>query len=152
MHTAHHAFADTPKDPHVNGWKGLFTASYRTPPRAFLTNSRWFVDGKHKLLHRYGLLWMLIWQVALLLISVDVFLWAGVVPLFTLKFGDGLHRMLSHKGSKAQNRWYLEYVWPMGGEWIHDEHHDNAAKPLFANRWYEMDTGSLFIRVLRTNA
>lgn len=152
MHTAHHAFADTPKDPHVNGWKGLFTAAYRTPPKAFLTNSRWFVDSKHKLLHRYSLLWLMVWQTGLFLISVDVFLWAGVVPLFTLKLGDGLHRALSHKDDEARNRWYLEYICPMGGEWIHAEHHSNASKPIFANRWYEIDTGSLFVRALRTTA
>lgn len=149
MHASHHAFADTPKDPHINGWRGLFTASYKVPPRSFLSNSRWFVDPKHKFLHKYALLWLLCWQAVLLSISTDVFLWAGVVPLFTLKLGDGLHRVFSHKQSKAQNHWYLEYICPMGGEWIHDEHHSNASKPIFANRWYEIDTGSLFVRALR---
>lgn len=152
LHSAHHAFADTDKDTHLKGWKGLFTANYRMPPLKFLTAGRWFHSPRHTFLHNNALGVAVVWYAFLLLISVDALLWVGMVPLFTLHFCNGLHRVFSHKGTRAHNRWYLEYICPMGGEWIHDEHHDVATKPTFSNRWYELDTGAWFVRALRVTA
>jgi fatty-acid desaturase len=73
-----------------------------------------------------------------------------MVPLFTLHFCGGLHRVLSHKSGRAQNRWYLEYICPVGGEWIHAEHHDDARKATFSNHWYELDTGGFFVKLFST--
>lgn len=148
MHSAHHAYADTDKDPHISSWWGLFTANYRFPPKKFLRASMWFADGKHRFIHQYALLVVLCWNLILLCHSVDAMLWLGLVPMFTLKFGDGLHRVFSHGKSGARNLWFMEYIVPMGGEWIHDEHHQNARKPIYANHWYELDTGGLIIRAL----
>jgi fatty-acid desaturase len=150
LHSAHHAFADTDKDTHLKGWAGLFTANYRMPPFKFALAGKWFHSPRHSFLHSNALGVVLVWHSLLLLISVDVFLWVGMMPLFTLHFCNGLHRVFSHKGTQAHNRWYLEYICPMGGEWIHDEHHDTAKKPVFSNRWYEVDTGSIFVRLFRT--
>lgn len=147
LHSAHHAFADTDKDTHLKGWAGLFTANYRMPPMKFALSGKWFHGTRHSFLHNNALGVVLVWHSALLAISVDAFLWLGMVPLFTLHFCNGLHRVFSHKGTKAHNRWYLEYICPMGGEWIHDEHHDNARKVKFSNHWYELDTGWFFVKL-----
>ena len=152
LHSAHHAFADTDKDTHLKGWKGLFTANYRMPPLKFLVAGRWFHGKRHTFLHNNALGVAIVWQIILALVSVKAFLWIGMVPLFTLHFCNGLHRVFSHRGTEAHNRWYLEYIFPMGGEWIHDEHHDIATKPIFANRWYELDTGGWAVRLLRATA
>lgn len=152
LHTAHHVYADTDRDTHLKGWKGLFTANYRMPPLRFLTAGRWFHSKRHSFLHNNALLVAIVWHATLLAISVDAFLWVGMVPLFTLHFCNGLHRVFSHKGTQAHNRWYLEYIFPMGGEWIHDEHHEVANQPIFANRWYELDTGAWFVKLLRKTA
>lgn len=149
LHSAHHAFADTDKDTHLKGWKGLFTANYRMPPLKFLVAGRWFHNSKHTFLHNNALGVLLTWHLLLLIVSVDAFLWVGMVPLFTLHFCNGLHRVFSHKGTRAHNRWYLEYICPMGGEWIHAEHHEVATKPIFSNRWYELDTGGWLVRMLK---
>ena len=153
MHSAHHAYADSDRDPHGRGWAGLFTAAYKTPPLKFAVMTKWFLDKKHQFVYDYALLFIAAYQASLLLISVDVFLWLGLTPMFTLSLCNGLHRVFSHtKSGVVTNRWYLEFVAPMGGEWIHKEHHDKAKKPIFANRWYEIDTGSVFVRMLRTTA
>ena len=152
LHSAHHAYADTDKDTHLKGWAGLFTANYRMPPLKFALAGKWFHGDRHSFLHNNALAVVLVWHVLLLLVSTDVFLWVGMVPLFRLHFCNGLHRVFSHKGTHAHNRWYLEYICPMGGEWIHDEHHDNAKKPIFSNRWYELDTGSAFVKLLKVTA
>jgi fatty-acid desaturase len=149
LHSAHHAFADTDKDTHLKGWAGLFTANYRMPPLKFALTGRWFHSPGHNFLHTKALVVVVAWQLILALISFEAFLWIGMVPLFTLHFCNGLHRVFSHKGTRAHNRWYLEYICPMGGEWIHEEHHDLATKPIFSSRWYELDTGSFFVRLFK---
>jgi stearoyl-CoA desaturase (delta-9 desaturase) len=149
MHSAHHAYADTDRDPHIKGWAGLFTAAYRTPPAKFVLASKWFRDRKHQWVYDNALILIAGFQLSWLAVSVDAFLWLGLVPIFTLNFCNGLHRVLSHDGNTVKNRWYLEYAFPMGGEWIHDEHHDNARKIKFSNHWYELDTGSFFVKLLQ---
>lgn len=153
MHSAHHAYADTPKDPHGKGWAGLFTAAYKTPPQKFAVMTKWFLDKKHQFLYDHALLFTLAYQTSLLMISVDVFLWIGLTPMFTLGLCNGLHRVFSHtKNNTVTNRWYLEFIAPMGGEWIHDGHHMKATKAIFANRWFEVDTGGWLVRLLGRTA
>jgi stearoyl-CoA desaturase (delta-9 desaturase) len=148
IHTAHHAFSDTEDDPHVAGWKGLLTASYRRPKSSLRKAANGFMSRRHLFIHHNALAIMAALGLCLLTISPAAFLWLFAVPLFTLKLGDGLHRALSHANGKAQNRWYLEYIVPMGGEWIHEEHHANASKPIYRNKWYELDTGGILIRAI----
>lgn len=147
LHAAHHAYADTDKDTHLKGIKGLFTANYRKPPLKFAIVAKWFYDKKHEVLHKYTLAFITVWFS--FLYFVDLLLWVGLVPLFTLHFCNGLHRVFSHKGTTVKNRWYLEYLVPMGGEWIHDDHHLNSKVCKFSNKWYELDTGYLFVRLIR---
>jgi stearoyl-CoA desaturase (Delta-9 desaturase) len=148
IHAAHHAFADTDKDTHIKGWLGLFTAAYRSPPLKFALSAKWFHNRRHEFLHKNALGVILVWLLILAIIGLDALVWVGLVPIFTLHFCNNLHRCFSHEGTTVKNRWYLEYILPMGGEWIHDEHHVDARKPFFANRWYEIDTGSVFVRLL----
>jgi stearoyl-CoA desaturase (delta-9 desaturase) len=148
LHSAHHAFSDTERDTHIKGWIGLFTAAYRMPPMKFALQARWFHNKRHQMLIDYGMVVVLVWHCLLALISVDALIWAGLVPMFTLHFCNGMHRVFSHSGTTVMNRWYLEYLFPMGGEWIHDEHHVNARKPIFRNRWYELDTGAWVVKAL----
>lgn len=149
MHSAHHAYADTDKDPHLKGWRGVFTATYKTPPLRHVVATKWFRDARHEFLTSYSNLLIVLWNMALACISIDFMIWFGLVPMFTLSAANGLHRALSHYGTAAQNRWYLEYLIPMGGEWIHDEHHVSAKKAVFSNKWFELDTGGWLVRVLK---
>lgn len=152
LHSAHHAFPDSPRDTHVTGWRGIFTAAYRTPSIKFALNARWFHDRRHELLFNNALGVVLAWFALLALIGLDALIWVGLVPMFMLHFFNAVHRVVSHQGARPLNLWFLEYVIPFGGEWIHDEHHVDARKPLYANRWYEIDSGSLFVRLLARTA
>lgn len=150
MHASHHAFADTPDDPHINGWRGTFTAAYREPKIKLTKSIGWFSNARHRHLHEYAILYAVGLGLCLAAIDFTAFLWLYVVPVFTLRLGDGVHRSISHYKGAAMNRWYMEYVLPAGGEWIHDEHHKNASKPIYKNEWYEIDTGGLIIKAIRT--
>ena len=151
LHTAHHAFADTEKDTHIKGWIGLISAAYRAPPTKFIVYSKWFYDKKHEWIFNNSLLIILAFALGTLLISWEVFIWLYLVPLFTLHFFNGLHRTFSHGvlgKDGATRHWWLEYVLPMGGEWIHNEHHQDARKSKFSNKWYEFDMGWIFVKLL----
>lgn len=148
LHSAHHAFADTDRDSHYKGWKGIFTAMYRNPPLRSTLAGKWFQTSSQEFVHRNALLIVVVWHSIVLFVSPTAYLWIVLVPTFTLHFFNGLHRAFSHQGNKVMNRWYLEYLIPMGGEWIHDEHHANARKPIYRNRWYELDTGGLLVKAL----
>lgn len=148
MHSAHHQHADTELDPHEKGWRGTFTAAYKDPPIKYIRATKWFTDEKHKWVARNSFLLLLAWNAALFLISPQVMLWVGLVPMFTLLFSAGLHRTFSHAETGVRNLWFLEYIVPMGGEWIHDEHHVKAGKVQFANKWFEIDTGWFLVKLL----
>lgn len=147
MHNAHHAYSDTDKDPHVKNWRSLVSVYYRPQPPGFSLMSKWFYDRKHEVLHRYALLFIVGTAVIFLISGWEKFVWLYAIPVFTLQFGNGLHRTCSHKFGQvgAANRWYLEYLYPMGGEWMHDEHHNDAKKSKFSNRWYEYDIGYIWV-------
>lgn len=149
MHSAHHAYADTDKDPHLKGWKGIFTATYRAPPKRHVVATKWFRDGKHDFTAKYSNVLIVVWNALLASFSIDAMIWFGLVPVFTLSLANGFHRAASHLGRGARNLWYLEYLIPMGGEWIHDEHHNLPKKPVFSNRWFEIDTGGLIVKAVK---
>lgn len=151
LHAAHHAYSDTVKDPHIKGLISLVSAAYRMPPMKFMLHTKWFYNKKHELLHKNAALVFLLSGLGWFLVGWDYFIWVFMVPLFTLHFSNGLHRTFSHTiyGKEgATSRWWLEYIVPMGGEWIHKEHHEDATKARFSNRWYEIDTGWWIIKLL----
>lgn len=152
LHSAHHAYADTDKDPHVRGWRAILTASYRSPPARSLLAARWFCDTRHEILHRYALGVVVAWLAVLSIAGLDALLWFGLVPIATLNILDGVHRALSHSGGRARNRWYLEYFLPMGGEWVHERHHDAVREAKFSRRWFEIDSGSAVAWLLARSA
>ena len=149
LHSAHHRYADTNKDPHVKGWRGLFTASYRLPDKKFLVSSRWFADQKHLWLHNHAVLFVAGFGLVSLAVSPDFFVWGFLLPVFFLHFGQGFHKSFSHSRWGATNHWWMEFVVPMGGEWIHHKHHDFPSEPRFRSRWYEFDPGWLLIKLIR---
>lgn len=148
MHTAHHVHSDTELDTHVKGLRAFFVGGYREPPSEFKRlGLKLFRDKKHLWLHKNFLLVGIAWGLLLLAISWPLFVFAYVVPIFTVHLANRLHRNFSHHNNQACNRWYLEYLVPMGGEWMHDEHHRVATHKRFGDRWYELDLGNLIIKL-----
>jgi fatty-acid desaturase len=148
LHSAHHAFTDTDKDPHIKGFRGVFTATYKTPPYKQLLAKKWFHSKKHTILLNYSVSLVLIWNLLLSLISIDLMLIIGLIPLATTAFANGLHRSLSHSPDDIRNLWFLEYLIPMGGEWIHHNHHKNPKVAFYSRNKKELDTGGWLIKLL----
>lgn len=152
LHLAHHRYADTDKDSHIKGLRGLLSASYRLPDKKFLVASRWFTDRKHLLLHNYASVFVIGVGIISWVISVDFFVWGFLLPIFLLHFTQGFHKTFSHDGKNATNRWWMEFFLPMGGEWVHLVHHQEPGDPKFSRRWFEFDPGWLLSRLLMKSA
>lgn len=151
IHSAHHAYPDTAKDPNGFGWYGLLKGeAHNIPSRKFLLEAKWFYNKQHAWLNRNAFGIFFIIAAITLTFSLEAFVWLHLVPVFTLQFTNVMHKSFSHtlKRTGARNRWYLEYVIPAGGEWIHDEHHNLARKAKFKNRWYELDVGWIIVKLL----
>jgi fatty-acid desaturase len=152
MHTAHHVHSDTDKDTHIKGLKAFFGIGYKQPDTRFKRLAiKLLKDKKHLLLHKYFMLVGITTALLLALLSVKLFLFAFAIPVFSIHLANRLHRNFSHDKSGARNRWWLEYIIPMGGEWIHYDHHINAQQNKFSKCWYELDTGYIIVRVLEND-
>lgn len=142
MHTAHHVHSDTELDTHVKGFKAYFIGGYKEPPAKFNRLAISLLrDQKHRLLHKYFLTVGIVYGLILLLVNVNLFLYMYALPLFTIHLCNRLHRNYSHYNNQATDRWYLEFIAPMGGEWTHKDHHKIANKEKFSRYWYEIDPG-----------
>lgn len=151
LHTAHHAHADTDLDSHVKGWFGLLTTYYRIPSIKYAVAGRWFYDRRHDWLHAHSFLLPLLAIIILASTSMQALIYCYLIPVFTLHFVGNLHNIFSHSTTGALDRWYMEYLLPLGGEWIHAPHHDHAGQARFAQHWYHLDTGWWLSRLLVKN-
>lgn len=149
LHSAHHRYADTDKDSHIKGIQGLLTASYNLPDKKFLISSRWFANKKHIFLHNHAVLFVAGAAIISALISLDFLVWGFLLPVFFLHFGQGFHKTFSHNNNGATSYWWMEFIIPMGGEWVHRHHHELPADAKFSTKWYEFDPGWLIVKMLK---
>jgi stearoyl-CoA desaturase (delta-9 desaturase) len=150
LHTAHHAHADTDRDTHIKGLKGILTAFYKNPTSLrYAANAKWFYNDRHDMVRRNAVLFTLIPLVLLTLINFKLTVWMLLVPWFTLHLVEGIHRTFSHNSTGATNKWYMEYILPLGGEWIHDKHHDKPTDPVFGDKFYMLDAGNILVNLLK---
>ncbi len=151
-HSAHHALSDTPDDTHIRGWRGFFLDCYKPAPMKFKRQAvRLSKMPKHLWLHNNGMYVAIGWALLMLAISPTLFLFVNVIPTFTVHLANRIHVNLSHYGGAPQNRWYLEYIIPFGGEWQHAYHHAKPKDSKFSQRWFELDTGSWLSNLLKSN-
>jgi len=157
-HAYHHAYGDTPKDPHNLGFAGFFGYGHNIPAheQRFLNNARRQMRDPYLMfLLNKQLLISLLWGGILAIIDVNLFLFAFAVPMFTIRLANRVHKELSHGKSfttgerYATNHWWLEYICPMGGEWMHSDHHVVSNRENFNTKWYQLDTGWLLINIVR---
>lgn len=152
-HSAHHKYSDTDRDPHPTPWtwKALLTKSYRPVPLDIYRARR--LLRQHPLLHRFvdGA------YVEIYLVLMGVLLWTApdfvalaLLPgLGLVQFIGSLHNTISHKDGRARDLWWMEYLLPAAGEWLHGLHHRKPRLSDFRTRWYHLDTGALLVRLIR---
>jgi fatty-acid desaturase len=118
-------------------------------------------DPMHQFFVNYSLTLALGYAIMMAGISYEAFLFLWALPTSTYLVTAGIHTIFAHSGrlkegdtrtSSARNLWLLEFIIPMGGEWLHKEHHEKPKLMDWATRSYYYDMGAQLIRLIGKNA
>lgn len=148
-HITHHEQADTDLDPHKTKLSYLIWKNYRNVPLSLWRLKHLSKDPILKFTHRYALL--LVAAVALVLYAISpwALLFGYLMPLGSVHFIGAVHQVTSHTGPQgARNLPLMEFILPASGEWHHKYHHDNPRAVRFGTKWYYLDFGYWFIRLI----
>ena len=159
MHRQHHDYTDAPKDPHspnVFGWLILLSRYQFTLRRK---DFRGLIrDRFHVTFHKFYYFILLGWAALLYAISVDLFLFAYVVPValhlniltFTNFFGHTYgYRNFDTRDKSVNNPLMAAFNW---GDGWHNNHHHAPGKWNFSEHWWEFDLSAWVIRAIRLTA
>jgi stearoyl-CoA desaturase (delta-9 desaturase) len=168
IHRKHHQASDTESDPHspkIYGiWRVLFGGAFlyhkASKDRVMVeklgvgTPDDWIEENLYTPHSRLGILLMLI---------IDLFLfgpWGFVVwgvqmiwvPFWAAGVINGAAHWWGYRTTETNDT--SRNIWPwaiwIGGEELHNGHHADGANPKFSKRWYEIDIGWVYIKILKT--
>ena len=165
VHRKHHQNTDIegdPHSPHVFGiWKLLFGGwslyheATKDPNMVLKYGMGTPKDSAERFYtrhHRRGIFLML-------LINVILFGWAGLViwgiqmiwiPFWAAGFINGIGHWWGYRNGHTDD--HSRNVSPVGiligGEELHNNHHLDPANPKFSRRWFEFDSGWMWIKLL----
>ena len=139
VHITHHKFSDTEQDPYDSNWKHFIRFQDRDNVTATKNELRMMRDKMHIFFINYSLTLSIAYGTIMALIGASAFLYFYALPTTLYLVTSGLHTIFAHGKmtneagrTSARNLWLLEFIIPMGGEWIHKEHHN---KPKL-NNWH----------------
>lgn len=165
MHREHHRYTDTPKDPHSPLYKSRFDIQFKSgylpeiKPQYIIDLLREDKIYSFYTLHYFKIVFTS-WFLIACLIGIENFftIWLAGTALVIL-FANGINSL--HHGSKiwtgqyqlykgkdtAKNDILLGYLHFDG--W-HNNHHTNANKYYYGDRWWEFDLCGVYIWTLAT--
>lgn len=166
VHRKHHARCETPEDPHspqTHGiWKVLLGGAelYRMEARneetlrkfGHGTPNDWIERNLYSKYPNLGVSLLIVIDVALFGI-VGISVWA--VQMIWIPFwaggvvnGIGHFRGYRNFGTADASRNIIPFGILIGGEELHNNHHAYATSARLSRKWYELDLGWMYIRVL----
>lgn len=151
MHTTHHAHSDTERDSHYTDWTYLFYKGFRDVPMVKGRFRRIVGDPTLDFVHRNGAALWLAFAAIGLFISPTAFLFLYLMPVGSSHIAGAIHQVVGHWGGKPRNLPLLEFILPSAGEWHHSNHHDHPGRSSFRSKWWHIDPGAAFIRLIRSN-
>lgn len=150
-HATHHKHSDTDLDPHEGPLKAasLLRKGYRRVPLKTILAKRLLRDKLHLVVDKYYAgIWLLMAGV-MLSISLEFFLFGYLPAVGLAHLVAAFHQTFSHIGNKPNDLWFLEFIFPSAGEWLHGYHHKHWRAWNFASKPYHFDMGSWVIRAIR---
>lgn len=150
-HSTHHAHADTDRDPHPLRHTALLTKAYREVPVDIWRARKLMRSPMQVFIDRYYVGIFLAIAASIALISLDFFLYAYVPAIGLAHFAGSLHNTISHWNNKPRDLAFMEWIVPTSGEWLHGIHHEKPGRWDFRTRWWHVDLGAAFIRVIKTS-
>lgn len=168
IHRKHHQASDTPADPHspkVYGiWRVLFGGAFlyvkAKQDRDMVNTLGRGTPADWLELHLYSARPALGIGI-LLVLNTLMFGWWGLliwgiqmiwIPFWAAGVINGLAHWWGYRNYdvKDTSRNLLPIgIW-IGGEELHNNHHGNGASAKFSTRWYEVDIGWIYIKILST--
>lgn len=150
IHRQHHSYSDTEKDPHspkVLGYKlfgfGHYKQMEREQFKVFLVKD--ILNDKQLLVHKYYMLFILLFVMLLSLISIDLLYFAYIVPMFLVQLSQNNFNFFGHKlgyrnFATPDNSRNNPYLFPiiLGEAW-HNNHHAKAKEVSTKVKPYEFD-------------
>jgi fatty-acid desaturase len=86
-----------------------------------------------------------------LLCGITGFMFLYLIPVGLYIVGVGVHTINAHKNAAPRNVWWMEFIVPMGGEWLHKTHHQMPWLEDFRTEAYHYDIGYKLIEIIRTD-
>ena len=166
IHRKHHAKCETPEDPHspqVHGiWEILLKGAeyYRAEAKNAVTletyghgtPNDWI---ERRLYSRHASLGIGIMMMLDLIAfgPIGLTIWAVQmiwIPLFAAGFINGIGHFLGYRSfvTEDASRNILPWGVLIGGEELHNNHHAFSASAKLSSRWWELDIGWVYIRLL----
>lgn len=151
IHTVHHKFADTPLDSYESSWKYFFRIADIPNIKPTKNELRMMRDPFHRFLINYSFLLSTSIAAILLFFGLEPFLFLYALPVTAYLVVSGLHTIFSHTKNGSIDRWYMEFILPMSGEWLHKEHHSNTRSMKWNTKPYHFDLGAYIISIIKTH-
>lgn len=166
VHRKHHAKCESEEDPHspqVLGIKKLLlqgTELYRAEARNKETQEKygqgtpddWLERNVYSRYPLYGVFMMLILDVVLFgVIGITIFaiqmLW---IPIWAAGVINGIGHFWGYRNFETQDASRNISPWGLfiGGEELHNNHHAHPHSARLSNKWWELDIGWFYIRLL----
>lgn len=157
VHISHHRHSDTLDDPYDSNWRHFFRFKERQNVKATKNELRMIKDKMHSFLIKNSFTLSLIYGFSLLAINYNAFLYLYALPVTLYLITSGIHTIFAHAGIKnesttvhsARNLWLLEFIIPMGGEWLHREHHSYPKLISWSTKSHYFDLGAILITLIR---
>jgi len=156
-HNTHHEYSDTPRDIHITHWTYMIHKRYRNVPMVQWRLKQLVKDKTCNFVHRYGCVLWIAMVSALALISWKFLLFGYLMALGSVQVIGSIHQVFNHShtleaGSphSARDMPWMEYILPAAGEWIHKYHHDAPWAWDYKLKWWYLDYGGTFIKLIKT--
>ena len=168
IHRKHHAKCETEEDPHspvILGIKKVLlegAALYRKEAQnqetlekyGHGTPNDWLENNLYSKRSELGITLMLVINV-LLFGPLGLTIWAvqmAWIPINAAGIVNGLGHYWGYRNFQTEDASTNIVPWGIfiGGEELHNNHHAYASSAKLSNKWYELDIGWLYIRVIET--
>lgn len=159
IHREHHRFSDTERDPHLgskigNILKLHFTSMFISPNIKYSVDL--LKDPFYVFLHNNYFKLHLLWALLLAMIDPMLVISAYLVPVCLLWHAGNLVNSTSHclgyrnyeTRDQSRNNWVVALAF--FGEW-HNNHHNQPRNAKHGEKWWEIDIGYYFIKLLGKN-
>lgn len=123
VHRMHHAYADTPYDPHspiYKKWYEVLFSTWRVDyiPRKFVKDL--YKNPRVMFFHKWRYMILLITYFLAYMISIQIVIYLIIVAILSYLFYGALN-LLGHDEDGPQNKWWINLFAPFEGN--HNDHH-----------------------------